>query len=69
MRDAHDRPPGRRKLPRRRQPREAAARDEREDEARHHDPFGPLTVHDHLGVVRREAVYMLLKFFLIGDQG
>src|SRR5204863_1607233 len=42
---------------------------ERQGEARHHDPFGPLAVHDRPRVVRREAIYVLVQeLFLVGDE-
>ena len=37
---------------------EAAAGDEREGEAGRDHPFGPLAVHDHPRVVRRQALYV-----------
>src|SRR5690242_5001461 len=48
---------------------EAAPRDERDDKAGRDHPLGPAAVHDRLGVIRRETVYVFLELFLVGDQG
>ena len=50
---------------------EAAAGEEREREAGRDHPLGPLAVHDHLRVVRRQAddVRLADDFLLVGGHG